>query len=425
MNKKFLIISFFLIYFKLLIAQSGLSPQNINVTTDLYSVFAIDSNNVLITGRDGIVLKTTNGGVDWIQPNSPTTTIPLVDICFTNENKGWIIGGWFSMPNFRLMLETNDGGYNWVEKTINLPHGLLSIFFLNDSIGWAGGYRVMIKTVDGGYTWQELDVSSFYPEIKSISFVNTDIGWIGGEKSIHKTTDGGQTWQSQNPMPGYWIRIYSVQALNTDTLWATGCQVDINNCYKKSFKSIDGGQSWSEMNTHFMLESIYFVNKDTGWGAGSGHIVYSSDGGNSWIDQYTSTTYRLTDISFIDSKIGWVVGGQGTILKTVNGGINWTTLTTDVEKLPSNLPSIFHLDKNYPNPFNPITTIEFFIQQKGFVELSIFNVKGEKIEILVNNELNIGNHKSIFNGSKYPSGLYFYQIKTESYNCTRKMVLLK
>lgn len=88
-------------------------------------------------------------------------------------------------------------------------------------------------------------------------------------------------------------------------------------------------------------------------------------------------------------------------------------------------PVDLKLIKNYPNPFNAITTIEYYIPQKGFVEISVLDILGKKIEILVYEEQNLGNYKLQFNGSKYPSGLYYYQIKFAYNSIIKKMLLLK
>ena len=85
---------------------------------------------------------------------------------------------------------------------------------------------------------------------------------------------------------------------------------------------------------------------------------------------------------------------------------------------------------NYPNPFNPETTISFFIAQTGFVTLSIFNIKGQKIKTLISEQREVGNHQVIWNGTNdnqhaVSSGFYFYQLSTQEYTSTKKMVLLK
>lgn len=85
----------------------------------------------------------------------------------------------------------------------------------------------------------------------------------------------------------------------------------------------------------------------------------------------------------------------------------------------------FTLYQNYPNPFNPSTTIRYFIPEKDYVSLSIFNILGERIETLVKDIHSAGNYSLNFNASKYPSGIYFYRLKTSKQQIVKKMLLLK
>ena len=90
-----------------------------------------------------------------------------------------------------------------------------------------------------------------------------------------------------------------------------------------------------------------------------------------------------------------------------------------------NLPQDYKLENNYPNPFNPTTTIGFGIQEKKNVRLSVLNILGEEIKVLLNEEKEAGYNSINFNGSDLPSGVYFYQLKAGSYVNTKKMLLLK
>ncbi|MDP1995238.1 MAG: T9SS type A sorting domain-containing protein, partial [Ignavibacteria bacterium] len=80
---------------------------------------------------------------------------------------------------------------------------------------------------------------------------------------------------------------------------------------------------------------------------------------------------------------------------------------------------------NYPNPFNPETNISFYLNRKNSVKLKIFDMLGNLIETLVDKELQAGKHSYKFVTTKYSSGIYFYQLQTESFSQVRKMILLK
>ena len=89
------------------------------------------------------------------------------------------------------------------------------------------------------------------------------------------------------------------------------------------------------------------------------------------------------------------------------------------------LPVSYKLDQNYPNPFNPTTTINFSIPRQSMVALKIFNILGQEVKTLVNENKAPGNYSINFNASNLSSGVYFYSIKTENYYQVKKMMLLK
>jgi len=88
-------------------------------------------------------------------------------------------------------------------------------------------------------------------------------------------------------------------------------------------------------------------------------------------------------------------------------------------------PSVFVLDQNYPNPFNPSTKIKFSIPNSEFVNLSVYNMIGEKVAELVNESLSAGEYEQEFNASELPSGAYIAKISAGSFNQAIKMSLLK
>ncbi len=97
------------------------------------------------------------------------------------------------------------------------------------------------------------------------------------------------------------------------------------------------------------------------------------------------------------------------------------TKVLEMDKIKSN----YTLHQNYPNPFNPVTTIEYYIAEPGKTTITIFNLLGQIIEIIDEGFQNIGKYHIIFNGGKYPSGVYYYKIKSGNFSEIKSMVLLK
>ena len=89
------------------------------------------------------------------------------------------------------------------------------------------------------------------------------------------------------------------------------------------------------------------------------------------------------------------------------------------------IPLKYNLSQNYPNPFNPTTKISYSIPKAGHVSLKVFDILGKEVATLVNEQKQVGIYEVIFNGSNYPSGIYFYKIKSGSFTQIKKIILLK
>ena len=88
-------------------------------------------------------------------------------------------------------------------------------------------------------------------------------------------------------------------------------------------------------------------------------------------------------------------------------------------------PENYLLFQNYPNPFNEVTNIKYELPYFSFVELKIYNILGQEIETLVNENQSPGEHKIEFNAQTLPSGVYMYKLKTHNLVLTKKMILIK
>jgi hypothetical protein len=103
--------------------------------------------------------------------------------------------------------------------------------------------------------------------------------------------------------------------------------------------------------------------------------------------------------------------------------INITDIRDEYD-LNKNKHTIFQI-RNYPNPFNPSTTIEFTLPKSEFVELKVYNILGKEVSTLVSNKLNSGNYTYTFDGKNLASGVYYYQISAGDFREVKKMILLR
>jgi hypothetical protein len=123
---------------------------------------------------------------------------------------------------------------------------------------------------------------------------------------------------------------------------------------------------------------------------------------NDWTEEYSG--YNVTEYRVWAKFVGEP--------NSVEGEVNAT-------------PTEFILYQNYPNPFNPITKIKYSVPQLSNVVIKVFDILGNEIETLVNEEKPAGYYPVEFNAATLPSGVYFYQLKVEDFVSTKKMILLK
>jgi hypothetical protein len=100
-------------------------------------------------------------------------------------------------------------------------------------------------------------------------------------------------------------------------------------------------------------------------------------------------------------------------------------LVVSVEDETQFIPENITLHQNYPNPFNPMTKILIELKEKAFVSLEIFNSLGQRVAVLLNNQLSAGSTKVSFDGSSLSSGIYFYRLNVNGVSVGKKMVLMK
>ena len=312
-------------------------------------------------------------------------------------------------------------------------------------------------STDGGISWG-VDTQltndpgpSWYPAV-SVSGSIVHVAWEegrGGNANIYykRSSDGGINWGLDTPLTNNDTTIYfgspslSISGSVVHVVWTDTRDHGMNyGVYYKS--STDGGISWNQ-ETHITnniaisyapsvsvsgsgVHVVWYVNRD-----GNFEIYYnhSTDEGISWgIDTRLTNNSAYSAKPFV-SVSGSVVHVVWMDLRDGNYEIyykrNPTGNATGIENSNSEIPKEFLLEQNYPNPFNPSTIIQYTIVSRKFVSLKIYDVLGNEIATLVNEEKPTGSYEVNFNSSQLSSGIYFYKLQAGSFVETKKMMLLK
>lgn len=420
------------------LSQSGWQMQNHSFTNQsaVVDVFFFDANTGWACGQFGFLFKTTNGGLNWNHINL-SNNFSYKTLCFINQNTGWIGLGSYILSQYRgLVIKTTNSGINWKLDTLsdenNIPN---KITFFNSQTGWIAANGIY-KTTNSGMNWIRYHIQGYENfDIRSIAFPDFNTGYCTGtffnnytgvqRDIISKSTNGGISWQNireESSSSGSYRFYNDLQFLNNNTGYL---------CGNPPLKTTNGGMNWSNIMENTSYYSMHFINANTGWFGRWDYSAMTSNGGLSWINQPVPISALFHGVYFIDEQTGWGVGlNSGVtypkIFKTTSGGF------TSINQISTEIPKTSDLFQNYPNPFNPVTYFDFRIADFGLVKLTIFDVLGKEVEILLNRDLQPGSYKVDWDASVYPSGVYYYKLEVSpstgsgrGFTETKKMILIK
>jgi photosystem II stability/assembly factor-like uncharacterized protein len=358
--------------------------------------------------------KTTNAGQNWTDQSSGYTSMRFMAIWISSPDTVYVSG------NNGIIIKTINGGQNWFTLPTNDTVQFWGLDFVNSMTGYAAGsYGHVIKTTNGGANWSINYLAQSQNLLSSIYFLNENTGYISGSVIILKTTNAGTSWNQLGAAFQNFEGMNQIQFLNDQTGYGV-------TSADRFFKTTDAGTTWSisTISTNPLMAE-YFVNVNTGYACGwNGTILYTTNAGSNWSTQASGLTDILTSVWFTNSLTGYISTWYGHVLKTTNGGITFAGRTGE------QVPEDYRLYQNYPNPFNPVTTIKFeappvLPEREVTVTLKVYDILGRESAILVNEPLSPGSYEVTFDASGLPSGVYFYKLSAGNYTDTKKMVVVK
>ena len=258
------------------------SSQNSGTSQDFKSVQFINENTGwAVGGHQGnninIIVNTTNGGQYWFTQYYSTSIGIAHDLFFINPNTGWVA----CSGNNGKVLKTINGGQNWMELNTGVNLNITNCYFLNQNIGWVvGDNGAIFKTTNGGNSWIT-QYSNTTQSLLGLYFLNSNTGHVTGHSGTYlKTTNGGLNWISK--VSGALHRMSAICFADLNTGWMVGGTFPGGNT--QILKTINGGDNWvsQTLPTTTWLDEIMFVNSNTGWSVGNqGTIIKTTNGGAS------------------------------------------------------------------------------------------------------------------------------------------------
>jgi len=292
------------------------------------------------------------------------------------------------------------------------------------------------------------------PFVFALAVTSTHLfaGADGG--GIFRSSDAGASWTAVN------------SGLTNTRILSIGASG--NNLYAGTFgsgifRSTNNGDNWTMANSGLVGTEISAIARCGGFlFAGTSNGVFrSGDEGGNWVQADSGITSRYVH-AFASSATTILAGTDGDgVFRSSDNGTTWTPASTGLANTSIwailalgthlfagsngdgiwrrplseivisgtnysyNLPSVIRLLQNFPNPFNPSTTIKYDLPTDSRVSLTILNVLGQEIATLVNEEQWVGARSVEWNGSGFASGVYYYRLQAGDYVSLKKMLLLK
>lgn len=417
MRKKIIIFLLLILFIPLTnVFSQGKWVYNSSPTTvQLNSLFCIDSLTCWAAGDSGVIFQTTDGGVKWTKQDLDVFET-IRSIFFLNDSLGWAISSKLSDPYGSYIHKTTNGGNFWQKEFFPVENSFLqTVYFLDSLNGWVGGSgnpSTFFGTTDGGLTWNipRFD-SSLYSTlpVTSFRFYSEQYGFASGGAHdlvgvIWSTNDSGNTWFAvpMGPEP-----LQELQFIDSATIVGVGGDFEFGTGIARS---TDAGNSWTYTEPGFfgVCTGLSFRTDYEGWGTlgPQKQFIFSNDSGQTWITTETVDTFTVYDVVFTDSLHGFAVGDNGDYdydSTYDHRGIILkykADIDSTVEVAENYSPLDFKLYQNFPNPFNPSTKISWQSSIGVWQTLKIYDVLGNEIAVLVNEYRPAGKYEVEFESTK-------------------------
>ncbi len=397
-----------------------------------------------------IVIFYSSSEAQWVQTNGPY----VGDVCtFAISGTNLFAGTTdFFVDSGGVFLSTNNGT-NWIAT--GFQNEIVSALAIDGTNLFAGTPNGIFISTNNGTSWTDLNVLFGDTRAFAISGTNLFAGTNGS--GVYRSTNNGTSWTAvNNGLTEYVVIAFAVSGTNIFAgTYSSGVFLSTNN-----------GSNWTEANSglmgnHIPSLTVYSTNLFAGSNDG---VFLSTNNGTNWIAaglQDTLVSALTVYGTNLFAGTSDILGSSGSVFLSNNNGINWTDVNsglpntgvlaltisgtnlfagsagsgvwrrplsemiTDVEDHSSEIPYQFILEQNYPNPFNPSTTINFSLPSSEFVTLKVYDVLGNEVATLVNEEKPPGTYEITWYAVNLPSGIYFYKIQSGSFLETKKMILIK
>ena len=396
-----------------------------------WAIDAVDSNCAVISVSYGAIYRTLDGGKSWGKISPLNSSSTGIDISMVDS-----LNIWFGAEDGKIFA-TSDGGKNWAiqfddtSKTNFMNY--IKMFDSQNGIAMGDGKTAsdpafFLKTTDGGTNWVSANDSAFGAYSgdtwRRLDFISPNVSYFYesglNPQSIYKTTDGCNTWKKvQTPSSVHILNFYDE---NLGLIYTVASNSTV-------YRTTNGGESWTPviLPDKSWGNDIEFLKNNASkvWLTNYNNLYFSNDSGKTWAQQLIPGVSNLKgrDLVFTDNACGWFLC-DSMVYRNLQSDRTYPIVKVERENLS---PVGFSLEQNYPNPFNPSTLISWQLAVGSFVTLKVYDVLGNEVATLVNEEQQAGMHNCELEMRNYElsGGVYYYRLKAGNFVETKGMIYLK
>ena len=319
-------------------------------TNPLKTITEIDPGKFLLISILIVFGTLLNAQGTWEKIAVPTD-VTLNSVFFTDSLYGWIAG------DSGTIMNTSDGGQTWNRQVTGTTNNIVSVFFLDRNKGWAASQNyatipygtIMMKTLNGGNEWTSFP----YPEndifMNCILFRDSLNGWMGGNPhALVRTIDGGITWSQAAVDTSVlaFFPVLNIHFYDEKYGYACGGRFDIAGVL---WRTNDGGNLWhaidpseapaDEVHELHLFDSVNVMgaggDPDFGYGVG---MIRTSNGGINWTYHELNMQGYASDLDFRNEKEAWApLGSRGKLIYSMDAGDTWTEIPTPDSTIITNM----------------------------------------------------------------------------------------